>query len=363
MTAPLEDLGIRERLEAREESLSPHAQRSPSTEGRGRERPEPPDPLGTAFQVDRDRILHTKAFRRLMHKTQVFIAPLGDHYVTRMTHTLEVASLSRTIARALELNEDLAEAIALGHDLGHTPFGHLGEGVLAELSPAGFRHNRQSLRIVDVLEGEGRGLNLTWEVRQGILTHSKARKDIVGNMEAVSTLEAQAVRLCDAIAYINHDLDDAFRAGMLTEADLPPLVTETLGASPHERRDTLIADVILASWAATGRVPQPEDKKPEIRMSPRVQEAANALREFLFQRCYLVAASEEQAERAREVLRLLYRQYTRNPDKVTPEFRLHAETPQQAAVDYIAGMTDRYALRMAEEIKPGISKGIFEHRI
>ncbi|MGQ9581871.1 MAG: deoxyguanosinetriphosphate triphosphohydrolase, partial [Armatimonadota bacterium] len=221
-------LNIRQRIEESEKRLSPFATQSRFS--RGRLRWEEPCPIRTAFQRDRDRIIYSNAFRRLKHKTQVFIMPLGDHYVTRLTHTLEVAQIARTIARALNLNEDLTEAIALGHDLGHTPFGHIGEQVLNELCPFGFKHNEQSLRVVDLLERDGQGLNLTWEVRDGILNHSKGNIEILGEgWTEVDTLEGQVVKIADVVAYVNHDITDAIRAGVITESDLPPSVTKVLG--------------------------------------------------------------------------------------------------------------------------------------
>jgi dGTPase len=334
------------RLEEREESLSPYATRSRLS--RGRERYEQPPLMRTEFQRDRDRILYCKAFRRLKHKTQVFIAPLGDHFVTRLTHTLEVSQIARSIARALNLNEDLAEAISLGHDLGHTPFGHVGEEVLSEIYAAGFSHNEQSRRVVDLLENDGKGLNLTWEVREGILKHSKTKQVILGNdWELPSTLEAQVCKLADAIAYINHDLDDAIRARLITERDLPRAAIAVLGGSHSERINTLVSDVVEQSWSATGLE---ADKAPIITMSPRVKEAANTLREFLFQRVYNIRAAKEEAVRAREVIRLLYRFFSENPDRLPKEFLGGADSVARAVVDYIAGMTDQYALRMAEEM-------------
>ncbi len=304
--------------------------------------------MRTEFQRDRDRIIYSKAFRRLKHKTQVFIAPLGDHYITRLTHTLEVSQIARSIARALNLNEDLAEAISLGHDLGHTPFGHIGEEVLGELYPQGFSHNEQSLRVVDVLENEGRGLNLTWEVREGILKHSQTRQMLLGeDWEPPSTLEAQVCKLADSIAYINHDLDDAIRAGLIEEQDLPRSAIAVLGYSQAERINTLISDVVEQSWAATG---WDKDKMPGITMSPGVRDAANALREFLFQNVYDVRAAREESQRARGVVRLLYQYFTKNPDKLPEEFLSRGDSVERAVVDYIAGMTDQYALRMAEEV-------------
>ena len=244
-------LKIRQMIEKREESLSPYAQKSRLS--RGRQRVEEPDSVRTAFQRDRDRIIHSKSFRRLKHKTQVFIAPSGDHYRTRLTHTLEVSQIARTIARALNLNEDLTEAISLGHDLGHTPFGHTGEDVLNELSPYGFRHNEESLRIVDFLEKDGQGLNLTWEVRDGIVNHSKSRAKVLGSKWGkVSTLEGEIVKLADTIAYINHDIDDAIRAGIIKESDLPESATKILGNSPSERINTMVCDTIEHSWQVSG---------------------------------------------------------------------------------------------------------------
>src|SRR5579885_3615754 len=237
------------RLAAHERALSPFAARSATS--RGREHPEPPSLLRTEFQRDRDRILHSKAFRRLKHKTQVFIAPAGDHYVTRMTHTLEVAQIARTIARALNLNEDLTEAISLGHDIGHAPFGHAGEQALAGLLGMNWRHNEQGARVVEKLENNGRGLNLTWEVREGIVKSSKAREDIFAEAwGTASTLEGQILKIADAVAYLNHDILDAIRAGILTEASLPADVHRVLGASHGERINTLVCDVVAASWAA-----------------------------------------------------------------------------------------------------------------
>ena len=334
---------VRQRLEQREEALSPYAARSSLSR---RTRPEPPDPLRTAFQRDRDRILHSKAFRRLKHKTQVFINPEGDHFVTRLTHTLEVAQIARTIARALNLNEDLAEAIALGHDLGHTPFGHTGEEVLDQLYAPGFHHAEQSLRVVDVLENEGHGLNLAGEVRDGILHHSKAGFDAGGP----ATFEGQVLKLSDAIAYINHDAADAIRAGLLHEDDLPPRVLSVLGRTTRERINTLIADAVTSSWSATGQVP---GQTPFIGLSAEVREAAGALREFLFERVYDRLAGLEEARRAREVVRLLYTHYLDHPDELPPECLVRDEPWATRVVDYIAGMTDRFALRVAQELAQG----------
>ncbi|MDD5093024.1 MAG: deoxyguanosinetriphosphate triphosphohydrolase, partial [Dehalococcoidia bacterium] len=285
---------IRQWLEEREEGLSPYAAQSRLAK---RDKPEEPSPIRTEFQRDRDRIIHTKAFRRLKHKTQVFIAPMGDHYVTRLTHTLEVSQIARTIARALRLNEDLAEAISLGHDLGHTPFGHVGEDVLNQILPGGFRHNEQSLRVVEVLERGGEGLNLTTDVREGILKHSKPREGLMGECwDAPATFEGQICKIADSIAYINHDIDDALRAGLITLDDLPRLVTSTLGDSHSKRINTLVSDVVDYSWAVTGLVE--EESPPAILLSPAILEAMNTLREFLFERVYDADAMTDEAERA-----------------------------------------------------------------
>jgi len=338
---------IRQRIEAKEESLSPHAVKSRLS--RGRLRPEAACPMRTAFQRDRDRIIHSKAFRRLKHKTQVFVAPLGDHYVTRLTHTLEVSQIARSIARALNLNEDLTEAISLGHDLGHTPFGHVGEDALNSLYPEGFRHNEQSLRVVDLLEKDGRGLNLTWEVRDGILRHAKTGVGILGEeWGEVGTLEGQVCKVSDIIAYVNHDIGDAVRAGIISEDDLPPQAVTVLGHSHSERIDRLVTDVVDFSWASTGEV---SGGRPTIGMSPSVVDAAEILRQFLFERVYEVAS--RQSERAREVVRVLYEYYVKHDEKLPEEYSKRGDSGQRKAVDYIAGMTDNYAERAAEEVAGG----------
>lgn len=345
--------GIREKLEAKEESLSPFATRSNLSAGRLHA--EEPCPMRTAFQQDRDRIIHCKAFRRLKHKTQVFIAPLGDHFITRLTHTLEVAQIARSIARALNLNEDLTEAISLGHDLGHPPFGHVGEEVLNELYLPGFDHSEQSLHVVDFLERDGQGLNLTKEVRDGILHHSKERMGILEETNNISgTLEGQICKLADAVAYINHDTTDALRAGLITESDLPPEVITVLGKSSSERINTLITDVVDSSWVASGSISGAE--KPQIRLSPHVLEAANCLRDFLFERVYKWSSIQPIAEEAREVVRLLYDYLIQHPDKISLNQSLNQayiqrnEAVERRVLDYIAGMTDQYAFRLAAEV-------------
>ncbi len=340
---------IRQLSEEREESLSPYAVKSRFS--RGRRRDEELCPIRTAFQRDRDRIIHSKAFRRLKHKTQVFIAPLGDHYVTRLTHTLEVSQIGRTIARALNLNEDLTEAIALGHDIGHTPFGHVGEDVLNELYAPGFRHNEQSLRVVDLLENDGRGLNLTFEVRDGILNHSKSGSDVLGDgWGEVNTLEGEIVKLADIIAYINHDIGDAIRAGIITERDLPLAAVRALGMSHSQRINTMVGDIIDSSWAASG-YGKIEIEKPKITMSAGILDATNVLRDFLFQRVYHVKSAEEESDRARDVVCRLYSYFTKHKGGLPPEYLTYSDNTERRVVDYIAGMTDQYAQRAAAGLK------------
>jgi dGTPase len=324
-------LVARERTEEIErQTLSERA--ALSAETKGREREEDPDPLRAAFQLDRDRIVHSKAFRRLKHKTQVFVSPEGDHYRVRLTHTLEVAQIARTAARALRLNEDLTEAIALGHDLGHTPFGHLGEQALTPFLGKPFRHNEQSLRVVDHLERDGQGLNLTWEVRDGILNHT-------WSMPLPSTLEGQVGRFADRIAYVNHDVDDAIRAGLLDPGDLPKNVTGVLGSSHGKRIDTLVSDLVTGS----------EDAE-EVQLSEPILNALEALRDFLFERVYLRPEAADEQRKAVELVRSLFSYYLEHPEAVPAEYRTTPdELPTQVA-DYIAGMTDRFALRTYEQL-------------
>jgi dGTPase len=321
----------RERTEEIErQTLAPHA--TLAAEAKGRERDEEPDALRTCFQRDRDRIVHSKSFRRLKHKTQVFLAPEGDHYRVRLTHTLEVSQIARTTARALRLNEDLAEAISLGHDLGHTPFGHLGEQALTPFLGRPFRHNEQSLRVVDYLEDEGRGLNLTWEVRDGILNHT-------WSMPAPSTLEAQVVRFADRIAYINHDVDDAVRAGVIEPTELPNDALGLLGRTHAERVNTLVTDLVDRS-----------EDSPEIRMSDEAFRALDTLRDFLFERVYLRDEARSEQDKAIALVRSLFAHYLDHPDQVPEEYhRAPGDLPTRVA-DYIAGMTDRYALRVYEQL-------------
>jgi dGTPase len=345
----IQQLHIRELSEAREENLSPNAAKSRLS--KGRVRPEPPDPIRTCFQRDRDRIIHCNSFRRLKHKTQVFIAPTGDHYVTRLTHTLEVSQIARTIARALNLNEDLTEAIALGHDLGHTPFGHEGENALNELFSQGFRHNEQSLRVVDYLEKDGRGLNLTFEVRDGILNHSKSSLKVLGKeWGEVSTLEGETVRISDLVAYINHDIGDAIRAGILKENDLPLEAVRVLGNRHSVRINTMVSDIVASSWDVRNYAII-KDAKPAIIMSPAVSAAAEILRDFLFQRVYTPTTGRTEAENAHKVVKFLWSYFIGHEEQVPAEYRRHADTTERALEDYIASMTDQYALGLAEKLK------------
>ncbi len=310
--------------ETEKDFLSPYAALSGGT--RGRERPEPGEcAYRTAYQRDRDRVLHCKAFRRLKHKTQVFLAPEGDHYRTRLTHTLEVAQIARTIARALRLNEDLTEAIALAHDLGHTPFGHAGERCLDRLVEGGFRHYEQSVRVVEKLENAGRGLNLTWEVRDGILHHTKG--------DVAATLEGRIVRWADQIAYVNHDMDDAIRAGVLREENIPFELHMHLGDSTVTRIDTLVGAMISASGE-------------DIRMDPAVEPYFQALHTFMYEYLYLNSEAKREESKVDGILSALFDYYVKNPDRLPEEYALirEREDTARAVCDYVAGMTDNFAL-------------------
>ncbi len=343
----IQRLNIRQRIEERELQLSKFATQSVLSKGRLKD--EAPCPIRTIFQRDRDRIVHCKSFRRLKHKTQVFIAPLGDHYVTRLTHTLEVSQLARTIARSLNLNEDLTETISLGHDLGHTPFGHTGEDVLNELYHEGFRHNQQSLRVVDIIENEGKGLNLSWEVRDGILNHSKPEGSMYGeNWGEVGTLEGEICKISDLIAYVNHDIGDAIRAGIITEDDLPESTAVTLGKSHGVRVNTMVCDIIETSWATTGLTDT--SSKPSIKMSDKVLEATNTLRKFLFERVYRQQSKQSEAVKARDVVKKLYKYFVLHPDELPPEYLCFGDEQERRVVDYIAGMTDHYATHLSQNL-------------
>ncbi len=332
--------------------LSPLAARSADT--RGRVSPEPPDPVRTVFQRDRDRILHSKAFRRLKHKTQVFIDPEEDHFRTRLTHTLEVSQIARTIARALLLNEDLTEAISLAHDLGHPPFGHAGEqaldAVYREYVPrAGFKHDEQSLRVVELLEqhGEGPGLNLTWEVRDGIAYHSKGRQDLADNSgERSATMEGKIMRIADRVAYVNHDIDDAVRAGLIRADEVPSAASDVLGHTHSERIAAMVIDIVRQSEGAG-----------EIAMSDRVSGACDVLKEFLYERVYWNPhRGSAELKKAQRVVRDLFRHYMDHPEQMQGQTHLRdlgTEDKAQAVCDFVAGMTDRYAVsRFARHFLP-----------
>lgn len=327
-------MNIRESMELREKQmLSPYA--ALSMESRGRDRQEEECDVRTVFQRDRDRILHSKAFRRLKDKTQVFLAPQGDHYRNRLTHTLEVSQIARTIAKALRLNEDLVEAIALGHDLGHTPFGHAGERALDMVNPDGFAHYKQSVRVVEVLEKYGEGLNLTWEVRDGIRNHRTSGSP--------STLEGQIVRFSDKIAYIHHDMDDAQRAGIITEDDIPITLRMLLGYTTRERLNTFVHNIIENSL-----------DKDTIMMSPEIEEALMDLRAIMFRNVYDNPVAKKEEQKAVKMLTELYEYYIEHPEAMSREYRelifIRGEKKTQAVCDYLSGMTDQYSMEKFREI-------------
>ena len=327
-------MNIREEQEKREHDyLSPYA--SFSDESQGRDRPEEQCDMRTIYQRDRDRILHSKSFRRLKHKTQVFLAPEGDHYRTRLTHTLEVAQISRSIARALLLNEDLTEAIALGHDLGHTPFGHAGERALDKICSVGFSHYRQSIRVVEVLEKDGIGLNLTKEVRDGILNHRTSTMP--------ATLEGKIVRLSDKIAYINHDIDDGIRAGIFREDDIPKEYSDVLGSSTKSRLNTLISDIIINSRG-----------KADISMSEQVHDAMMNLRTFMFGSLYKNPIAKSEEVKVYKLISELYTYYINNIETLPDNYRhlidVRGDSPERVVCDYIAGMSDQYSIKTFQDI-------------
>ena len=327
-------MNIREQNELLEQQiLSPYASFSVNSQGRDRE--EEPSDMRTVYQRDRDRIIHCKAFRRLKHKTQVFLAPMGDHYRTRLTHTLEVSQIARTIAKSLRLNEDLTEAIALGHDLGHTPFGHAGERALNSACLNGFQHYKQSIRVVELLENDGLGLNLTKEVRDGILNHCTSGKP--------STLEGKIVRLSDKIAYINHDIDDAIRGKIISEEDIPKKYTDVLGTSTKSRLDFLIHDIVNNSY-----------EKNDIVMSPEGEQAMMGLRAYMFEHVYKNPIAKSEEGKAEAMLVSLYEYYLKHPEQLPDEFRYliqeRGEKEAQVAADYIAGMSDQYSVAVFEKI-------------
>ena len=325
---------VREFLEQQEHlNLDPRAAFSDRSKGRPLGEDAREDDVRTCYQRDADRILHSKSFRRLMHKTQVFLQPEGDHYRTRMTHTLEVARISRTICRGLRLNEDLAEAIAMGHDLGHTPFGHAGEVALTEVMGKPFRHNEQSLRVVDVLEKNGEGLNLTYEVRMGILGHT--------GEHIPETLEGQIVRRSDQIAYVNHDIDDAMRAGILTNDDIPKDIAQLLGHTHKDRINTMVCDLIFTSREAG-----------TLAMTPACETALRDLRSFMFERVYRNPVAKGEESKARGMIQRLYDYYIKHPEMLPEDFlpQLSFDGMERTVCDYIAGMTDKYAVDKYTEL-------------
>ncbi len=339
--APLTQIP-RERSELREvRELAPLARLSRNAD---RQRPEQPCDVRTAYQRDRDRVVHSKSFRRLMHKTQVFIAPAGDHYRTRLTHTLEVAQIARTIGRALALNEDLIEAIAMAHDLGHTPFGHSGETALQGYLP-GFRHNEQSLRVIDFLEKDGNGLNLTNDVRDGVLHHSKPDHEMTGAIsQRPQSLEGEVMRISDAVAYINHDLDDAIRARLIDDSSIPSEVSRVLGGTHADRINTMVTSIIGNSNVV--------DPPGAIRMDDEVLGAANALRRFLFEAVYRPMNADINTLKAQRVVEMLCSYYDQNFEAIPEEYRSLKgdDTPQRIVADYVASMTDRFAVESFEKL-------------
>ncbi len=334
---------IREQTEEIEKKTL-HPRACLSSQSKGRLRPEKEGEIRTCFQRDRDRIIHSKAFRRLKHKTQVFLAPQGDHYRTRLTHVLEVSQIARTIARALRLNEDLTEAIALGHDLGHTPFGHAGEAILREIHPGGFDHYKQSLRVVDFLEQGGKGLNLTYEVRNGIVKHSKGKGLIIPETKAdrAETLEGQVVRVSDIIAYLNHDLDDAMRAGVIKKSEIPKKIVKVLGETHSKRIDTMVKDLIYHSI---------ETDLEKLCMSDDISSATYMLRDFLFESVYESDKIIEEFKKAKKILRDLYAYYLEHMEKIFIAIPKEEKLNKNRMVcDFIAGMTDRFALMTYERL-------------
>ncbi|UCG78875.1 MAG: deoxyguanosinetriphosphate triphosphohydrolase [Nitrospirota bacterium] len=347
-------MSIRRQTEELEQSYL-HAKACLSMNSKGRLRPAREGDIRTCFQKDRDRIIHSKAFRRLKHKTQVFLAPKGDHYRTRLTHVLEVSQIARTVARALRLNEDLSEAIALGHDLGHTPFGHAGESVLNEIHPGGFDHYKQSLRVVDFLERNGKGLNLTHEVRDGILKHSKGKGVILPDDadDKAETLEGQIVRICDIIAYVNHDLDDALRAGVIKKSDIPSSIIKVVGDSHSKRIDTMVKDLIDGSI---------KSDLTKIDMTGNVMSSIDKLRSFLSEKVYESDSIMEEFNKAKEILKNLYSHYMNNFDVLEQHFKTFVnkdiysdikkekDRKQMMVCDFIAGMTDHFAIMTYEKL-------------
>ncbi len=342
----MQEIHVRDWLAERERLLlSPYATRTDMS--RGRDIPLAPCPMRSEFQRDRDRIIHCQSFRRLMYKTQVFLAPAGDHYRTRLTHTLEVTQIARIMARALRLNEDLTEAAALGHDLGHTPFGHAGENALRECYDADFAHYVQSLRVVEKLEKDGRGLNLCWEVRDAIVNHTGSA--------VAATPEGQLIKFADRIAYINHDIDDAIRAGILKAEDIPRSLTDVLGETHSKRINTMVSSVLAASADSA-----------TIAMTPEVQAATNELRSFLFENVYYNPVAKGEERKSRDLVCTLFAFYVKNPDRLPERYRRRigtdeGETVERGVADFISGMTDRYAIETYNELfVPRVWRGLHE---
>ena len=358
-TAGLHSL-VRRRIEERETRLSPYAYRSIDAK---REIQEGPSPVRAAFQRDRDRIVHSNCFRRLKHKSQVLVNPQGDHFTTRMTHVLQVSQVGRTIARALNLNEDLVEAAALAHDVGHAPFGHIGEKVLNERLPDGFTHAAQGVRTLTLLEKHGEGLNLTDAVIDAVRRHSKPegefiRADVVTDM----TLEAQIVRISDAIAYLAHDLADAERDGTLDKTDVPMEVRDALGDAHSSRLDAMVCDVIDASWSCTGEAVDP-DEEVWIRMSQEMRSVTQQLRNFMFERVYHPTSRSSEGVRAHDAVALLHDYYSKHTDDIPEWMRVISIEPEYAAADFVSGMTDSFAVMALERISPGSTEGLYQGRV
>ena len=372
---------VRKRLERGEELLSPFASKSVDAV---RAITEEVSATRTEFQRDRDRVIHTNSFRRLKHKSQVFVAPQGDHFTTRLTHVIEVAQVGRSIARALNLNEDLVEAIGLGHDLGHTPFGHIGEGVLNQMLPGGFHHSRHSVRLITLLEKDGTGLNLTEHVIDGIRNHSKPEGQFLSRAAVENlSLEAQIVRISDALAYLAHDINDALRSEYIKIEDLPADAIEALGVRHSQRVNAVITDVIGSSWDCTGEIevegsgePEssesadgsedgtgPVDVKPWIRMSPELGKIVTDLRVFMFERFYHPISASNEGRKAAAIVGVLFEHFNKNPDLIPGWIRDLSDSTDRAAADFVCGMTDNFALMMAEQIRPGLSDGVFQGRI
>ncbi len=344
---------VRERLEEEEYArLSPLAAKAAEAT---RPEPEEESPLRTAFQRDRDRIIHSKSFRRLKHKTQVFIGPIGDHYRTRLTHTLEMSQIARTIARALRMNEDLTEAIALAHDLGHTPFGHSGEEAMRQIFDPGFKHNEQSLRIVDYLAKDGAGLNLTNEVREALVTSTPVEQGLSSEGRGYGSIESKIVKLADTIAYINHDTDDAIRAGIIRLSDIPRQVSEVLGSTNSRRINTLVTDIVEQNWHLAypdAQLAARDRKAIELYISPHIEQAANTLKQFLYERVYIGSKAKAEESKVKHLLEMLFNYYCKHLEDLPPELRRNPrnEPPERLVADYIAGMTDRFAISTFERL-------------